>query len=161
MINYLWIIVYKDYSKITFSKIESKSRMSQSKQESNVWARLIEITCKVLARLIPFFAISIDLPSPIIASIVRLSLQRRSRQSSPQTPHRLQTSHEAQFLALLTQIKMKSAGLCQLAKSLIQLIFRCLPAGGKDWKVQCSSDHVRRDVAASVTLLFGALGMPL
>ncbi len=27
--------------------------------------------------------------------------------------------------------------------------------------MRCSSDHVRRDVAASVTLQFSALGMPL
>ena len=30
--------------------------------------------------------------------------------------------------------------------------------GGRDWKERSSSEHVRRDVAASVTLLFGTFG---
>jgi hypothetical protein len=33
--------------------------------------------------------------------------------------------------------------------------------GGWDRKVCCSGEHVHRDVAASVTLLFGAVGMAL
>ncbi len=31
--------------------------------------------------------------------------------------------------------------------------------GSRNWKERCSSEHVRRDVAASVTLQFGALRM--
>ena len=69
------------------NKIEGRQRMGQANRNN------LQSTCS--SNTI-FFAISIDLPSPIIAGTVGCCRQRRSRQSSAQ-PHiacKHQTKHK-------------------------------------------------------------------